>query len=162
MNNGFCLYAPILRHQSLPHRARVDYCAFHRSGKGFTLIEVLLVLVIMGLLAGMALPRLHDASRRHEIAAQREMILSEIANLGYRAYAMSQAIELAVRNDKSDAAYPFALPPEWKLEIHQTIRYRFNGICSGGKITLVDPDGRREDLQLVSPLCSTGSGASKQ
>lgn len=132
-----------------------------RHPAGFTLVEILVVLVVIALLAGMTLPRLYSMSRRYEIAAQREAILSEIANLNYRAYSTGQAIELPARNDNTDA-YPFPIPQGWRLEIPQAIRYNFNGICNGGRIILVDPDNQREDLQLVPPLCRLNSGTSDQ
>lgn len=171
MNNVLGFHVSTLRQSSgqasrrdTPLRPiRRSFSVFQHPVKGFTLVEILVVLVIMGLLVGMTLPRLYDASQRYEIAAQRAAILLEITNLNYRAYTTGQAIELLARNDKDNtASYPFALPQHWRLEIPQTIRYSFNGICSGGRIILIDPDNQREDLQLIPPLCRVNSGANNR
>ena len=129
---------------------------------GFTLLEILVVMVIVGFLAGVVTPRLYLAAQRIEIAAQRTRILTELAALGYRAYAYGQAIELPVILPRQSvpAGFPLEVPSGWQIQIPKPIRYSFNGICSGGSITLINPDKLREDLELRAPQCRVNSGTS--
>ncbi len=114
-------------------------------------------MVLIGLLAGIALPRLSGISQRFEIAAQRKSILMEIGNLGYRAYTSGQAIELTSQPAPDLPTPPVTLNGGWKLEVPNPIRYGFNGVCSGGKIVLVSPDDNREEFELQPPLCKVTS-----
>lgn len=123
---------------------------------GFTLVEMLLVLLIAGLLAGLAVPRLSLMLQRFEIASQRKQILSDIEGLGYRAYVAGRPLVLS---GEPAPDQPLALPAGWTLKIPAPIRYAENGVCFGGKLTLISPDGLEEAFRLESPRCRPLPGA---
>ena len=118
-----------------------------------------MVLVVIGLLAGVALPRLYDLARRFEVAAQKDNVLLALGNLPYRAYQTGQTISLGTKPSLSatdaavDALEQLPLPPGWKIEVPQPIRYSFTGICSGGTLILLGPDGYQQPFKLTPPLC---------
>lgn len=123
---------------------------------GFTLIEILVVLVITGLLAGIAFPRLQQLVRSMEMSGQRENILSELEGLGYHAYANGKPIHLTSLPDpeaEKSSEPALHLPAGWRLDVAQAIEYAYNGVCSGGKITLIAPDKATETFRLTPPLC---------
>lgn len=131
------------------------YPEMNRRVTGFTLIEILVVLVIVGLLAGIALPRLTTLYASVENSSQRIAIQDQIEGLGYRAYISGKPIVLDSSGASGEKAkdYPLQLPPGWRIDLPKPLRYSSQGICGGGKLIINDSDGGRAAFRLVPPLC---------
>lgn len=119
---------------------------------GFTLLEMLVVLAIAGMLAGVTLPNLAKMAERAHLSTQRQSILSGIENLGYRAYSNGKPYSLTALDSTSDTP-PFVIPEGWRLKAERPITFAVNGVCSGGVIVLSGPDQASEQLLLKAPLC---------
>lgn len=120
---------------------------------GFTLLEMLVVLAIAGMLAGVTLPNLSKMADRSRISTQRQGILLALENMGYWAYSNGKPYTL-VALDSATTNPPFKIPEGWRIVAAAPISYAVNGVCSGGMVTLYGPDLTSERLMLKAPLCS--------
>lgn len=121
------------------------------TDRGFTLLEVIVVLAIMGLVAAVATPsvvRGIDSWRRQ---AQSDSVMDQLRSLPARARASGRAIEL------SDAALASATPPlqvepGWSLAVPEPWTVHANGVCDGGTVELHQGQ-RMQVLQVSAPFC---------
>ena len=128
---------------------------------GFTLLELLVVMAVIGLLAAVVSPNLQRLVGSFDRATRRDGLIADVAALSYRAYAIGQSFELAngaYAELLRDGNPILAVPQGWRVEIDAPIRFGFNGRCSGGRVTLVAPDGAREVLSLAAPDCALQRG----
>ncbi len=114
-------------------------------------MELLLVMAILGLLAGMALPRLAVLYRSFSWASQRGDVLRSIAGLGLVASRQGKSFDLS-RYPEPSGQLPLHLPAGWRISAESPIHYRSNGVCTGGKLRL-QYKGRILRLKLKPPFC---------
>ena len=122
--------------------------------RGFTLLELLIVIAVMSLMAGLALPRtmaMYESFRR---SVERDNIIILLAGLGRLAYShgISFRLETVPFPDDSPLKHLLDMPPGWTVTAKQPVLYRYNGICAGGRIILQDEE-ETFSIQLDPPFC---------
>lgn len=120
---------------------------------GFTLLEMLVVMTLVGLLAATVTPRLYKTMERRQVAAERQLLIASIERLGYRSYLDGQSRQLTGSSTDNAADYPIQLPDGWQLETAKPVEFFSTGICGGGTISLIEPDGSSQRYLLKPPTC---------
>lgn len=142
-----------------------------QRNKGFSLLEMLIVLIILSMITGLLVPRIETLYTRSVFYIERQKILGSFASLGVtalqegrkilllgeyvgknsnvQAEALSFSTDSAVTPQLSEAFY---LPEQWKIQVTKALVYQANGLCRGGNLTLSYKDFSRR-YTLASPYC---------
>ncbi len=145
-----------------------DICRRRDDSGGFTLLEILLVVAFVGLMVGIAGPRLSTIYDRMMFAYRETDLLRQINDLGVAALARGSDIRLSTQPPMPPAStrpnrpppaplrsaeeVKLALPSGWQLIAEPPIEYRLDGFCKGGRISIVAGD-RKSDWRLDAPHC---------
>ncbi|MCV6637874.1 type II secretion system protein [Candidatus Albibeggiatoa sp. nov. NOAA] len=128
--------------------------------KGYTLLELMVVLFIFALLTGLVAPRLMTMYDTVQAAYQRDEIMSQISSLSYQAYQKGLNFRFETYPFKAENAdydvlkknIKLDLAQEWQLIADKPIIFRANGACTGGLMHLKN-DTISYPIQLIPPFC---------
>ena len=128
---------------------------------GFTLLELIVVLVILGVVGALALPNLQNLYAAATRRADRDIALDQIARLGADALLSGHGLiiwpaDAFSEGDELGAGYArraLELPADWGFELDRPLRVQPNGVCLGARLTLTDPRGQRTEHDLDPPFC---------
>ncbi len=119
-----------------------------RSGRGFTLVELLLVLTLVAAAAGLVTPQLLrwiDGARERSTL---DGLRTALAALPERAFFAGTAIELGPAAPAEGLLPP--LPEGWRVELPAPVRYEANGMTRGGRLE-VQAQGRTVARWRIEP-----------
>jgi prepilin-type N-terminal cleavage/methylation domain-containing protein len=137
-------------------------CRPAREQRGFTLIEMLVVMVLLGLLTGLALPamqRWHDAVQAQADgavlvgAAHAQAFAAGVRRSALRLTEASFAASGAASSPALPGLARLDLPPGWTLERVQPATFLASGLCEPGRVDLVSSRGVPMELQVLGPVC---------
>jgi prepilin-type N-terminal cleavage/methylation domain-containing protein len=143
------------------------------AAAGFTLIEVLVVLVIVALLAGLAYSYVIPLYARSRIAYERDDVERQLRELPQRVLVSGHGGILTSRSGdhlpdgtiipvegtagagnalENWQVLRFDLPETWRLRVARPIFYHFSGTCEGGEVEFLSESVTLRYV-LVPPLC---------
>jgi prepilin-type N-terminal cleavage/methylation domain-containing protein len=125
-----------------------------RADKGFTLIELVVALAIIGLGLSFVLPRMMEWVDRLAFSTRQQQFEDALAELGSRARHSGRSVVLRSSDlaTHTNEPSPIELPSSWSLTVEPPIAFRYDGVCTGGKVRLSFPAGERS-YRLQSPYC---------
>ena len=137
-----------LKHVLVTSRLNKKQLDVIRNEGGFTLIELLIVLTLVIVIIGIALPNIQAMYRGFEDSITLEDIEKQLRHLSFKAYLKGQNLTLS----DETATTLLEVPEGYKLTSDNPITYRYDGICKGGMVTLSNED-KNFRYQLDPPYC---------
>ena len=150
----------------------LDTCpkVVHRLQRGFTLLELLVVLALLGLVTAIATPNLQRLYVSATQASERDYVLDQVSALGREATLRGRAYVVFGNVPPPDPAeavshadfetYDVDIPEGWRLEFDRPLVVLANGVCLGGTLTLSHADAPAVHVELAPPYCRVEADAS--
>lgn len=121
-----------------------------RWQRGFTLLEILVVLLLMAFLAGLALPRAINIYESMRFASERDSVLVALSGLGRRALIAGDTVNIQEPRDLS--LIGVELPEGWQVEVVEPLTLGANGSCGSGMLSF-SGRGRTATMRVTAPFC---------
>jgi general secretion pathway protein H len=118
--------------------SKVAPAARRRAEDGFTLIEIIVVLVILGLMVGLVVSRGPLHSQRLDLDAAARAVAASLRLARSQAIAQDRTVVWAAGADRYrvDGGPPQRLPPDVSVQGASRIAFAEDGSSSGGLIAL--------------------------
>ncbi len=131
------------------------------KARGFTLLELLVVLLIIALLTGLAAPRFYEAMQRRQTEFGYALVKRQFDALRVRLAAQGEPFVFDKNFDFSARKLPDGMPlieiPEgFRIAARGELRFAINGACTGGVFEVGAPDGSLRELEMKAPFCQPG------
>ena len=127
-----------------------------RKQIGFTLIEMTVVLVILGMVTALALPNLVNLYQSIERRTSFDAAFSSFNALGRAANQQKGGFVLSApggRLEITDQSIALAFPENWRVELSGPVRFLSNGACLGGDIRIIEDQELLHHQSLEKPFC---------
>ena len=115
--------------------------------KGFTIIELVIVLLLISLIAGLVLPRFSNIYNNAILSYEKDDAINQLSGLGYTAFQNGKPIILSNNSQQS-----LTLKEDWEITSEHPIFYYANGACAGGDLIL-SKQNKKYKIQLLPPFC---------
>ena len=118
---------------------------------GFTLLELLVVLAILGIATAMAVPAITGSISAWRRQAAVDLMIDQVRGLPMRARQSHKPLVISQQTLADDP--PVVITPEgWDLEVEKSWSVRANGTCEPGEMRLVRESVGLK-LEVQSPFC---------
>ena len=121
-----------------------------RAFRAFTLLELLVVLTLIAVVAGIALPNSARLIASFGAAAHWREVEADIDGMPFKAFSAGAVILLETASARLHLK---SLPDDWRVAVAGSIRYRADGWCEGGRLTVTAADGQSREYRLTAPQC---------
>lgn len=128
--------------------------------QGFSLTELLVVLIVIGLISGIALPQLQLSLSTHQHLAEKNQVVKALHSLPGIAYEYGENFEILTLPSQYDwINEQLNLPDGWKVASEYPLAFYASGSCSGGRVTISRGRGNMT-YTLSPPYCLISPGHS--